>query len=554
MSLTKVTYSMIESAPYNVIDYGADKTGTLDSTSAIQAAITAATQTAGRGNTVYFPAGIYKVSSTITVPSTAQGISMIGEGQTRTMIYRNTDYGNTFVFGSSSSAAIESSIISNLFFYHDYGGYENGQLPSTLVNKPTSGAHLNLWNPIRFSIRNCTVWNMPTNILFNGGSKTEVVSCNFRGSWDNTATQAQVTTESILLTRGSAASSLALPTDIHIRDNDFTGYLSAARSITYGTVTVTQNANVGPLAMIRITASEVIQISGGNMGGANDAAVSIQPQNGITCLSIFISGVFFDGNRLAGIRCTNGGGTGACVGLSITNNIFIGQNNSENAIWFGNLAADPVPSVEAGIIANNNIGNYVCTAIVSLRANGLNINNNIIRDYNTLAGFNADAFRSSGIYLTSGNNKIKINANQIGGGFGFESYTGTATNACRYGVYIESGVTYYDLIGNVIPTQLVGASPISDNGLASDIKYIVSNDGYNSGGSVVAPSIPSSGVGLLNPYGTQAYIHVFGGTVSGISVNGTAIAATTDVYIFIGPKDTITLTYSVTPSWAWWIQ
>jgi len=66
MSLTKVTYSMIESAPFNVIDYGADKTGTLDSTTAIQAAITAATQTAGRGNTVFFPAGIYKVSSTIS--------------------------------------------------------------------------------------------------------------------------------------------------------------------------------------------------------------------------------------------------------------------------------------------------------------------------------------------------------------------------------------------------------------------------------------------------------------------------------------------------------
>ena len=257
---------------------------------------------------------------------------------------------------------------------------------------------------------------MPTNIWFHGGSKSEVVSCAFRGSWDNTSTQAQVTTESIWLTQGSAASSYALPTDIHIRDNDFTGYLSAARSVTYGTVTVTQNENVGPLSMIRINASEVIQISGGNMGGANDAAVTIEPLNRITCLSIFISGVFFDGNRLSGIRCTNAGGTQACTNLSITDNIFIGQNNSQNAIWFGNLAADPIPSVVAGTIANNNISNYVKTAIVSLRADGLNINNNIIRDYNTLAGFNADAFGSTGIYLASGNNKVKINNNQIGGG------------------------------------------------------------------------------------------------------------------------------------------
>lgn len=553
MTLTKVSFSMIQSAPFNVIDYGADKTNTTDSTAAIQAAITAATQTAGRGNTVFFPAGVYKVSATITIPASAQGISMIGEGQTRTMIYRNTDYGDTFVFGASTAPAIESSIISNIFFYHDYGGYENTQSPSTLVNKPTSGAHLNLWNPIRFSIRNCTVWNMPTNIRIYGGSKSEIVSCGFRGSWDNTAVQAQVTSESILLTQGSAASSFALPTDWHIRDNDFTGYLSASRSVTYGTVTVTQNENVGPLAMIRILASEVIQISGGNMGGANDAGVSIQPQNGVTCLSIYIQGVFFDGNRLTGIRCTNGGGTSACTGLTITDNIFIGQNNSDNAIWFGNLATDSVPSVVAGIVANNNIGNYVKSAIVSLRADGLNINNNIIRDYNTLAGFNADAFGSTGIYLASGNKKVKVNGNQIGGGFGFENYTGTSVNSCQYGIVIESGVSYYDIIGNVILKQLVNVT-IADSGLSTDYKYIVSNDGYNSGQSITGPAIPASGVDLLNPYGTQAFIRIYGGTISGININGTGISSVSNIYISLGPKDTVSITYSAAPAWAWVIQ
>jgi polygalacturonase len=39
MSLTKVSYSMISGAPYNVLDYGADPTGVADSTAAFQAAI-----------------------------------------------------------------------------------------------------------------------------------------------------------------------------------------------------------------------------------------------------------------------------------------------------------------------------------------------------------------------------------------------------------------------------------------------------------------------------------------------------------------------------------
>lgn len=52
MSLTKVSYSMIEGAPVNVLDYGADPTGTTDSTSAIQAAI-------NTGLDVAFPQGTY---------------------------------------------------------------------------------------------------------------------------------------------------------------------------------------------------------------------------------------------------------------------------------------------------------------------------------------------------------------------------------------------------------------------------------------------------------------------------------------------------------------
>lgn len=47
MSLTKATFSMINGAVYNVLDYGADPTGTNSSTTAIQAAIDAAAATVG---------------------------------------------------------------------------------------------------------------------------------------------------------------------------------------------------------------------------------------------------------------------------------------------------------------------------------------------------------------------------------------------------------------------------------------------------------------------------------------------------------------------------
>lgn len=67
MSLTKVSYSMIQGASANVLDYGAKGDGTTDDTVAIQAAVNAV-GVAG-GGTVYFPTGTYVIVNTpIRVP------------------------------------------------------------------------------------------------------------------------------------------------------------------------------------------------------------------------------------------------------------------------------------------------------------------------------------------------------------------------------------------------------------------------------------------------------------------------------------------------------
>lgn len=61
MALTKATNRMTSGAVVNVLDYGADPTGTADSTSAINAAIAA-------GNHIYFPSGTYDYSGTLSIP------------------------------------------------------------------------------------------------------------------------------------------------------------------------------------------------------------------------------------------------------------------------------------------------------------------------------------------------------------------------------------------------------------------------------------------------------------------------------------------------------
>lgn len=77
MSLTKVTYSMIEGASFNVLDYGAVGDGVADDTVAVQAALTAAA-----GQIIVFPPKTYKITASLTVPAntwiTAYGASLDG--------------------------------------------------------------------------------------------------------------------------------------------------------------------------------------------------------------------------------------------------------------------------------------------------------------------------------------------------------------------------------------------------------------------------------------------------------------------------------------------
>jgi hypothetical protein len=102
MSLTKVSYSMVNGAPFNVLDYGAVGNGTTDDTAAIQAAINAAY--ANGGGQVYFPARTYKITSTLTLKS---NIRYQGEGTAS--FYPSspaTQKGATLVWAGNSASTI----------------------------------------------------------------------------------------------------------------------------------------------------------------------------------------------------------------------------------------------------------------------------------------------------------------------------------------------------------------------------------------------------------------------------------------------------------------
>lgn len=92
MSLTKAHNRMIAGAVANVLDFGAKGDGTTDDTSAIQAAIdslpnqTSNQGTIGEGGQVFFPSGIYKITSSLNIGSDDRSVELIGSGRGRSII------------------------------------------------------------------------------------------------------------------------------------------------------------------------------------------------------------------------------------------------------------------------------------------------------------------------------------------------------------------------------------------------------------------------------------------------------------------------------------
>ena len=70
-------------------------------------------------------------------------------------------------------------------------------------------------------------------------------------------------------------------------------------------------------------------------------------------------------------------------------------------------------------------------------------------------------------------------------------------------------------------------------------------------GSVTAPTVPGSTTALQNPFWRDAAVVISGGTVTNITVDGTTQLTSTPGTVYVPSGRTITMTYSVAPTWTW---
>jgi len=66
-----------------------------------------------------------------------------------------------------------------------------------------------------------------------------------------------------------------------------------------------------------------------------------------------------------------------------------------------------------------------------------------------------------------------------------------------------------------------------------------------------SPAMPASGVTVTNNYGCAARVFINGGTISLISINSIASGFTTGAMLMLLPGESLSITYSVAPSWNW---
>tara|TARA_R110000744_G_C19323784_1_gene557891 strand:+ start:34 stop:1632 length:1599 start_codon:yes stop_codon:yes gene_type:complete len=179
MGLTKASYALIDSAPISVLDYGADPTGGVDSTTAIQAALD---YLRDNGGTLVFPYGTYTISAQLTLQrsSASHSEKWVIEGNSSRI--QSSFNGEIFKIGATSISYFTSrgSIVINDLFVQ---GSETENGSSVGVNPTYSQTGIYLYCASTVELNNIHVYRCKTGIRTHFVFPLKAISCSVRGCW-----------------------------------------------------------------------------------------------------------------------------------------------------------------------------------------------------------------------------------------------------------------------------------------------------------------------------------------------------------------------------------
>lgn len=413
MGLTKVTFNMIEGAVYNVLDNGADPTGIDDSTAAIQAAVDAAGAN-GRG-CVYLPSGQYKVTSTITINSSA--IAIVGDGAGSTFVYPYGDYGDVLHFTTGVAGTyLQRNSIRDIAFYSQ--------------DETTSGATIHLER-----CRLMFMSNVDISAHFGGLLLDTVVHSSFSNV--NILSDAEFTSYKAgsYLMKSVQNASGVLPAECHFVNCDWRG----------------QNGNNYLDYAVIIQAADGLWFSNVHWGFCKTAALAIVPQTTTTQITaINVSNCYFDTVQSYGVQVAEPVGyTGTVAEICITNgqiyncNIGIGWNCNNNG---------------SSVISNMQIFEIGTHAVQVTKGTSISFSNISAWAINKTAttGFGFDLVGADAQYIQISNCSVRER------GSGFTPSAGISIGASASNIRI-SGMEFEGCTEDIANNSTTSAKEINDS-------------------------------------------------------------------------------------------
>lgn len=313
MSLTKVTYAMIEGAVANVLDFGAAGDGVTNDTAAIQAAIDSFN---GSQGTVFFPNGSYKLGSNVTG---ASNITLFGYGaeiicngfgfnfaNTTDVVIDGLFFDQTYVSGTPTTinGGTDRFTIQNCYFYGGgfYGIALGGNDHSVINNRFTdtpSQSHIVLNSAYSTIISENQFFdiNLGYNILVRNSFGTTISNNTFKDITNNpifldTGTVIASVTNNVLRNCGDSGILLG---------NDLAGAIPEFITIANNVIDNSPDAGIGV-------------IYGSNITIANNVLTN----NGSTGAEGYNSGIYLSGNATY---------------VSITGNTLINRSYNPAAVY-----------------------------------------------------------------------------------------------------------------------------------------------------------------------------------------------------------------------------
>lgn len=104
--------------------------------------------------------------------------------------------------------------------------------------------------------------------------------------------------------------------------------------------------------------------------------------------------------------------------------------------------------------------------------------------------------------------------------------------------------------GVEMPVTYAGACALGQLLVAAANGQVAGYTAQDTGGSISTPGVPATTVPVTNNTGQNASVVITGGTLTFVKVNGVTVGTAAGTY-FVPNGATISITYSVAPTWAW---